>query len=179
MVLSSRAHSEVRLRTATPAQGHFFTLTEWWYRHRQTAATKLYRDLAAASGIRTSRQTIHAPSREGPFCACGTLRRKHTTVCSPSEHISYTRKLVRRGAEHTAHKECVFVWFTDESRFSTQSDSRQVFIWRKPIAHCHTSNVRECNHFGGRGILVWDGIMLGSPTRLHVFDLDSLTPEAL
>lgn len=60
--------------------------------------------------------------------------------------------------------------FTDEWRFITQNDSRQVFIWREPGSCYHPSNVRKIDHFDGRGILVWGGIMLGSHTLLHVFN---------
>ncbi|KFM57913.1 Transposable element Tc3 transposase, partial [Stegodyphus mimosarum] len=58
--------------------------------------------------------------------------------------------------------------FSDESRFSLQSDSRRTFIWRAPGARYHQENIIERHSYGGAGVLVWDGIILGSRTDLHV-----------
>ncbi|GFV27836.1 transposable element Tc3 transposase [Trichonephila clavipes] len=49
-----------------------------------------------------------------------------------------------------------------ENRFSLSSDSH------------HTSNIIERDRFGGRGVLVWGGIMLGSRIDLHIFDAGSV-----
>ncbi|GFX24845.1 transposable element Tc3 transposase [Trichonephila clavipes] len=58
--------------------------------------------------------------------------------------------------------------FSDESRFSLQSDSRRTVIWRAPCTHYHQENTIERHHYGGAGWLVWGGIILGSRTDLHV-----------
>ncbi|GFT42470.1 transposable element Tcb2 transposase [Trichonephila clavipes] len=34
----------------------------------------------------------------------------------------------------------------------------------------HPSNIIERDKYGGRGVLVWGGIMLGTRTDLHIFD---------
>ncbi|GFU47647.1 transposable element Tcb2 transposase [Trichonephila clavipes] len=63
------------------------------------------------------------------------------------------------------------VLFTDESRFSLSSDSHRILIWRERGSRNHPSNIIER---GGRGVLVWGGIMLGSRTDLHIFDAGSV-----
>ncbi|GFV62729.1 transposable element Tcb2 transposase [Trichonephila clavipes] len=64
------------------------------------------------------------------------------------------------------------VLFTDESRFSLSSDSHR--IWRERGSRNHPSNIIERDRYGGRGVLVWGGIMLGSHTHLHIFDAGSV-----
>ncbi|GFU16539.1 nibrin [Trichonephila clavipes] len=58
--------------------------------------------------------------------------------------------------------------FSDESRFSLQSDSRRTKIWRAPGTRYHQVNTIERHRYGGAGRLVWGGIILGSRTDLHV-----------
>ncbi|GFU41503.1 transposable element Tcb1 transposase [Trichonephila clavipes] len=60
------------------------------------------------------------------------------------------------------------VMFSDESRFSLQSDSRRTLIWRVLGTRYHQENTIERHHYGGAGWLVWGGIVLGSRTDLHV-----------
>ncbi|GFT49539.1 transposable element Tcb1 transposase [Trichonephila clavipes] len=66
------------------------------------------------------------------------------------------------------------VHFTDESRFSLSSDSHRILIWRERGSRNHPSNIIEKDRYGGRGVLVWGGIMLGSRTDLHIFDAGSV-----
>ncbi|GFW15410.1 transposable element Tcb2 transposase [Trichonephila clavipes] len=63
---------------------------------------------------------------------------------------------------------------TDESRFSLSSDSHRILIWRERGSRNHPSNINERDRYGGRGVLVWGGIMLGSRTDLHIFDAGSV-----
>ncbi|GFV28967.1 transposable element Tc3 transposase [Trichonephila clavipes] len=58
--------------------------------------------------------------------------------------------------------------FSDESRFSLQSDSRRTLIWRASGIRYHQENTIERRRYGGAGWLVWGGIILGSRTDLHV-----------
>ncbi|GFS96348.1 transposable element Tcb2 transposase [Trichonephila clavipes] len=66
------------------------------------------------------------------------------------------------------------VLFTDESRFSLSNDSHHILIWRERGSRNHPSNIIERDRYGGRGVLVWGGIMLGSRTDLHIFDAGSV-----
>ncbi|GFU28784.1 transposable element Tc3 transposase [Trichonephila clavipes] len=62
----------------------------------------------------------------------------------------------------------------DESRFSLSSDSHRILIWRERGSRNQPSNIIERDRYGGRGVLVWGGIMLGSRTDLHIFDAGSV-----
>ncbi|GFW17679.1 transposable element Tcb2 transposase [Trichonephila clavipes] len=66
------------------------------------------------------------------------------------------------------------VLFTDESRFSLSSDSHRILNWRERGSRNHPSNIIERDRYGGRGVLVWGGIMLGGRTDLHIFDAGSV-----
>ncbi|GFV51948.1 transposable element Tcb2 transposase [Trichonephila clavipes] len=66
------------------------------------------------------------------------------------------------------------VLFTDESRFRLSSDTHRILIWRERGSRNHPSNIIERDRYGGRGVLVWGGIMLGSRTNLHIFDAGSV-----
>ncbi|GFU73018.1 transposable element Tc3 transposase [Trichonephila clavipes] len=61
-----------------------------------------------------------------------------------------------------------------ESRFSLSSDSHRIRIWRERGIRNHPSNFIERDRYGGRGVLVWGGIMLGSRTDLHIFDAGAM-----
>ncbi|UYV75359.1 hypothetical protein LAZ67_12003626, partial [Cordylochernes scorpioides] len=58
---------------------------------------------------------------------------------------------------------------SDESRFSLNTDSRRVFIWREPGTRYHPSNIREIDSFRGGSLLVWASISSSSRTPLHIF----------
>ncbi|GFT17879.1 HTH_Tnp_Tc3_2 domain-containing protein [Trichonephila clavipes] len=61
-----------------------------------------------------------------------------------------------------------------ESRFSLSSDSHRILIWRERGSRNHPSNIIERDRYGGHGVLVCGGIMLGSRTDLHIFDAGSV-----
>ncbi|GFU75595.1 hypothetical protein TNCV_2863101 [Trichonephila clavipes] len=59
------------------------------------------------------------------------------------------------------------VLFSEESKCARQNDSRRVITWRENRALFHPSNVTKIDSFGGKGILVRDGIMLVFRTTLY------------
>ncbi|GFX13226.1 transposable element Tc3 transposase [Trichonephila clavipes] len=69
---------------------------------------------------------------------------------------------------------CLHDALYDESRFSLSSDSHRILIWRERGSRNHHSNIIERDRYGGRGVLVWGGIMLGSRTDLHILDAGSV-----
>ncbi|GFT97907.1 transposable element Tcb2 transposase [Trichonephila clavipes] len=69
---------------------------------------------------------------------------------------------------------CLHDALYDESRFSLSSDSHRILIWRERGSRNHPSNIIESDRYGGRGVLIWGGIMLGSRTHLHIFDAGSV-----
>ncbi|GFU38351.1 transposable element Tc3 transposase [Trichonephila clavipes] len=84
------------------------------------------------------------------------------------------RSLWCREHRNWRHNEWGRVLFIDESRFSLSSDSHRILIWRERGNRNHPSNIIERDRYGGRGVLVWGGIMLGSRTDLHIFDAGSV-----
>ncbi|GFU41551.1 transposable element Tcb2 transposase [Trichonephila clavipes] len=69
---------------------------------------------------------------------------------------------------------CLHYALYDESRFSLSSDSHRILIWRERGSRNNPSNIIERDRYGGRGVLVWGGIMLGSRTDLQIFDAGSV-----
>ncbi|GFX08830.1 transposable element Tcb1 transposase [Trichonephila clavipes] len=57
--------------------------------------------------------------------------------------------------------------FSNETRFSLQSDYLRTLIWRAPGTRYYQENTIERHRYGGAGWLVWGGIILGSRTDLH------------
>ncbi|GFS54852.1 transposable element Tcb2 transposase [Trichonephila clavipes] len=66
--------------------------------------------------------------------------------------------------------------FTDESRFSLSSDSHRILIWRERGSRNHPSNIIERDRYGGRGVLVWGGIMLEGAMGPQFLFMDDNAP---
>ncbi|GFU49123.1 hypothetical protein TNCV_573621 [Trichonephila clavipes] len=66
--------------------------------------------------------------------------------------------------------DCVRVLFSDQSRFSLDSDSRHVLSWREPESQHWPSNIIKKYHYGYGGLMIWAGIMVDKHTHLHVFN---------
>ncbi|GFW06639.1 transposable element Tcb2 transposase [Trichonephila clavipes] len=88
--------------------------------------------------------------------------------------LYYWRSLWCREHRNWRDNEWGRVLFTDESKFSLSGDSHCILIWRERGSRNHPSNIIERDRYGGRGVLVWGGIMLGSRTDLHIFDAGSV-----
>ncbi|GFU88682.1 transposable element Tcb2 transposase [Trichonephila clavipes] len=96
------------------------------------------------------------------------------TVCTFNACPSEKAFSVVPGTPELRDNEWGRVLFTDESRFSLSSDSHRILICRERESRNHPSNIIERDRYGGRGVLVWGGIMLGSRTDLHIFDAGSV-----
>ncbi|GFV02471.1 transposable element Tcb2 transposase [Trichonephila clavipes] len=115
-------------------------------RRRTTTVPQLVADHFQASGRRIS----------------ATTRRNR--LCWAREHVSWTQQ------------QWASVLFTDESRFTMESDSGRLLIWREQRTRYHQSNTVERHSYRGGGILVWAGISLGGHiTDLHVFHGGTVT----
>ncbi|GBN32974.1 hypothetical protein AVEN_153850-1 [Araneus ventricosus] len=132
---------------------------------RGATASQLSRDLYAATRTRVSRVAVSKRLHETGLFA------RRPAVCVP---LTSTNRRVRLAwcREHRdwSMDQWATVLFTDESRFSLNTDSRRMFIWREPGTRYLPSNVREIDHYGGGGLMVWAGIMLDRRTPLHVFE---------
>ncbi|GFV35817.1 cubilin [Trichonephila clavipes] len=95
---------------------------------------------------------------DGNVCQmCYTYRNsRHLLITWSREHALWTPQQLS----------CVM--FSDESRFSLQSDSRWTLKWRVPGICYHKGNTIERHRYGGAGWLVCGGIILRSRTDLHV-----------
>ncbi|GFW36874.1 transposable element Tcb2 transposase [Trichonephila clavipes] len=90
-------------------------------------------------------------------------RQRRNRLCWARERVSWTQQ------------QWASVLFTDESRFTMESDSGRLLIWREQRTRYHQSNTVERHSYRGGGILVWAGISLGGHTDLHVFHGGTVT----
>ncbi|GFU69504.1 transposable element Tcb2 transposase [Trichonephila clavipes] len=101
---------------------------------------------------------------------------RHTTQATgrPISRFTVARRLHGGGLFARRPVWCVPLTPAHESRFNLSSDSHRILIWRERGSRNHPSNIIERDMYGGRGVLVWGGIMLGSRTDLHIFDAGSV-----
>ncbi|GBN77164.1 Transposable element Tcb1 transposase [Araneus ventricosus] len=152
----SRCYSTGRPRVITPNEDRYLAVTA--KRNRRSTASDLSRQLSSATGTKVSRQTVYR--------RLGHIARRPVR-CVPLT-ATHCRLRLAWSREHALWTLWSFVMFSDESRFSLQSDSRRTFIWRAPGTRYHQKNTIERHRYGGAGWLVWGGIILGSRIDLHV-----------
>ncbi|GFX25112.1 transposable element Tcb1 transposase [Trichonephila clavipes] len=140
-----RGFSSGRPRGTTPADDRYIVLQA--RRNRRQTAGEIARHTTQATGRPISRFTV--------------ARRLHGGGL-------FARRPVRCVPLTPAHRR------RHESRFSLSSDSHRILIWREWGGRNHPSNIIERDRYGGRGVLVWGGIMLGSRTDLRIFDAGSV-----
>ncbi|GFS77792.1 HTH_Tnp_Tc3_2 domain-containing protein [Trichonephila clavipes] len=164
---TTRGFSRGRPRGATPADDRYIVLQA--RRNRRQTAGEIARHTTQATGRPISRFTVARRLYGGGLFA----RRPVRCVPLPPAHRR-RRSLCCREHRNWRDNEWGRVLFTDESRFSLSSDSHRILIWRERGSRNHPSNIIERDRYGGRGVLVWGGIMLGSRTDLHIFDAGSV-----
>ncbi|GFX38623.1 transposable element Tcb2 transposase [Trichonephila clavipes] len=138
-------------------------------RNRRQKAGEIARHTTQATGRPISRFTVARRLHGGGLFARRPVR------CVPLTPSHWRRRSLWC-REHRNWRDCEWgrVLFTDESRFSLSSNSHRILIWRERGSRNHPSNIIERDMYGGRGVLVWGGIMLGSRTDLHIFDAGSV-----
>ncbi|GFW72671.1 transposable element Tc1 transposase [Trichonephila clavipes] len=158
-----RGFSSGRPRGTTPADDRYIVLQA--RRNRRQTAGEIARHTTQATGRPISRFTVARRLHGGGLLARRPVR------CVPLT-LAHRRRRSLWCREHRNRRENEWgrVLFTDESRFSLSSDSHRILIWRERGSRNHASNIIERDRYGGRGVLVWGGIMLGSRTDLHIFD---------
>ncbi|GFY18668.1 transposable element Tcb2 transposase [Trichonephila clavipes] len=138
-------------------------------RNRRQTAREIARHTTQATGRPISRFTVARRLHGGGLFA------RRPVLCVPLTPAHRRRRsLWCREHRNRRDNEWGRVLFTDESRFSLSSDSHRILIWRDRGSRNHPSNIIERDKYGGRGVLVWGGIMLGSRTDLHIFDAGSV-----
>ncbi|GFW75460.1 transposable element Tcb2 transposase [Trichonephila clavipes] len=162
-----RGFSSGRPRGITPADDRYIVLQA--RRNRRQTAGEIARHSTQATGRPISRFTVARRLHGGGLFARRPVR------CVPLTPAHRRRRsLWCREHRNWRDNEWGRVLFTGESRFSLSSDSHRILIWRERGSRNHPSNIIERDRYGGRGVLVWGGIMLGSRTDLHIFDAGSV-----
>ncbi|GFS53343.1 transposable element Tc1 transposase [Trichonephila clavipes] len=162
-----RGFSSGRPRGTTSADDRYIVLQA--RRNRRQTAGEIARNTTQATGRPISRFTV-ARRLHG----CGLFARRPVRCVPLTPAHRRRRFLWCREHRNWRDNEWGRVLFTDESRFSLSSDSHRILIWRERGSRNHPSNIIERDRYGGRGVLVWGGIMLGSRTDLHIFDAGSV-----
>ncbi|GFT98985.1 transposable element Tcb1 transposase [Trichonephila clavipes] len=124
---------------------------------------ELQRRMRTATGTTVSRQTVYR--RLGHI----DLYARRSVRCVPLT-TTHCRLRLTWSREHAlwTPQQWSCVMFSDESRFSLQSDSHRTLIWRAPGTRYHQENTTERHLYDGAGWLIWGGIILGSRTDVHV-----------
>ncbi|GFV76475.1 transposable element Tcb1 transposase [Trichonephila clavipes] len=153
----SRCYSTGRPRVTTPNEDRYLAVTA--KRNKRSTASDLSRQLFSATGSTVSRQTVYIRLRKIGLYALRPIR------CVPltATHCHLRLTWSRQHALWTP-QQCSCMMFSDESRFSLQSDSHRPLIWRAPGTRYHQENTIERHRYGGEQ----GGIILGSRTGLHV-----------
>ncbi|GFV97515.1 transposable element Tcb1 transposase [Trichonephila clavipes] len=132
-------------------------------RNRRSTASDLSSQLSPAIGTTVSKQIVYR--RLGHI----GLHARRPVRCVPltATHCRLRLTWSREYALWTPQQWSCGM-FSDESKFSLQSDSRRTLIWRAPGTRYHEENTIERHRYGGAGWLVRGGFILGSRTDLHV-----------
>ncbi|GFT49997.1 transposable element Tcb2 transposase [Trichonephila clavipes] len=146
-------------RGTTPADDRYIVLQARRNR-RQTAGEITRHTTTQATGRPISRFTVARRLHGGGLFARRPVR------CVPLTPAHRRRRsLWCREHRNWRDNEWGRVLFTDECRFSLSSDSHRILIWRERGSRNHPSNIIERDRYGGRGVLVWAGILLDSRTE--------------
>ncbi|GFX20466.1 transposable element Tcb1 transposase [Trichonephila clavipes] len=138
----SRCYSTGLPRVTTPKEDRYFAATA--KRNRWSTASDLSPQLSSATGTTVSSQTVY--KRLGHIVLYA--RRPFRCVPLTATHCRLRLTWSREHALWTPQQwSCVM--FSDESRFSLQSDSRRTLIWRAPSTRYHQENTNERHRYGG------------------------------
>ncbi|KFM73940.1 Transposable element Tcb1 transposase, partial [Stegodyphus mimosarum] len=156
-----RRYRTGRPRVTTPNEDRHLAVTA--KRNKRSTASDLSHQLSSATGTTISRQTVYR--RLGQI----SLYARRPVRCVPLT-ATHCRLRLAWSIEHAlwTPQQWACVMFSDESRFSLQSDSRRAFIWRAPATRYHQENIIERHRYGVAGVLVCGGIILGCRADLHV-----------
>ncbi|GFW79928.1 transposable element Tcb2 transposase [Trichonephila clavipes] len=156
-----------RPRTTTAEDDRYIILHAKRGRRQSTSA--IAQQLSTATGRQVSRFTVARRLHKWDLFA----RRPERCLPLKVDHGLHRLQWCREHKNWTTDQ-WSRVLFTDESRFSTRSDSQRVLILREIGTRFYTSNIQKRHHYGGPGVPVWGGIMLNGRTELHIFDRGSV-----
>ncbi|GFU15791.1 transposable element Tcb2 transposase [Trichonephila clavipes] len=133
----SRCYSTDRPRVTTPNEDRYLAVNA--KRNRWSTASDLSRQLSSATGMTVSRQTVYR--RLGHI----GLYARRCVRCVPltATHCRLQLSWSRENALWTLQQwSCVI--FSNESRFSLQSDSHRTSIWRAPECNDDMPHLSGC-----------------------------------
>ncbi|GFU11378.1 HTH_Tnp_Tc3_2 domain-containing protein [Trichonephila clavipes] len=150
----SRCYSTGRPLVTTPNEDRYLAFTA--KRNRRSTASDLSRQFSSATGTTISRQTVYRRlgsiclyARRPVSCVPLTATHRHLQLTWSREHALWTPQ------------QWSYVMFSDESRFSLQSDSRRTLIWRVPGTRNQQESTIERHRYGGAGWLAFgEGLFL-------------------
>ncbi|GFW51635.1 transposable element Tcb1 transposase [Trichonephila clavipes] len=130
-----------RPRITTPNEDRFLAVTA--KRNRRSTASDLSRQLSSDTGTTVSTQTVYRCLGHIGLYARRPVRCVPLTATHCRLGLTWSR-------EHAlwTPQQLSCVMFSDESRFSLQSDSRRTLIWRAPGTRYHQENTIERHRYG-------------------------------
>ncbi|GFW33993.1 transposable element Tcb1 transposase [Trichonephila clavipes] len=154
------------------SRGKIIGLTGMWTypagitakRNRRSTASDLSRQLSSATGTAVSWQTVYRRLEHIGLYARRPVRCVPLTATHCRLRLTWSR-------EHAlwTPQQWSCVMFSDESRFSLQSDFRRTLKWREPGTHYHPENTIERHRYGGAGWLAFgEELFFSSRECLHV-----------
>ncbi|GFY11447.1 HTH_Tnp_Tc3_2 domain-containing protein [Trichonephila clavipes] len=129
----SRCYSTGRPRVTMPNEDRYLAFTA--KRNRRKIASDLSRQLSSVTGTTVSRQTMYRLLGHIGLYARRPVRCVPLTATHCCLRLTWSRE---RALWIPQQWSCVM--FSDESRFSLQSDSRRTLIWRAPGTRYHQEN---------------------------------------
>ncbi|GFW30026.1 transposable element Tcb1 transposase [Trichonephila clavipes] len=119
----------------TPNEDRYIYLAVTAKRNRRSTASDLSRQLTSATGTTVSRQTMYRRLGHIGLYARTPVRCVPLTATHCRLRLTWSR-------EHAlwTPQQWSCVMFSDESRFSLQSDSQRILIWRAPCTRYHQEN---------------------------------------
>ncbi|GFS53953.1 uncharacterized protein TNCV_3761731 [Trichonephila clavipes] len=134
-----------RPRATTPAEDRFLALSARKKNHYCAAArcrplSSIRKKNLRYYGAKSSSQ-CRSVCKKTSCVRSLNGRQRRNRLCWAREHVSWTQQ------------QWASVLFTDESRFTMESDSGRLLIWREQRTRYHQSNTVERHSYRGGGIL--------------------------
>ncbi|GFV96963.1 transposable element Tcb1 transposase [Trichonephila clavipes] len=137
----SRCYSTGRPRVTTPNED----------RNRRSTASDLSRQLSSATGTTVLRQTVYRRLGHIGLYAHRPVRCVSLTATHCRLRLTWSREHALWTPQQWTPQQWTCVMYSNESRFSLQSDSRRTLIWRAPGTRYHQENTIERHRYGGAG----------------------------